>query len=205
MLRLLTSFVVLAMAGLAISWGWSVAYFAAVEQSATVQERKADSQRGWVGFPGLTGAALSASLTQLSDAADIDGVQRRADELTALLSVRPLASREWLSLAGMRLAAGQPKSSVLAALRMSWITGPNEGTIMWQRGIFGVLIWELLPTEARKRTVRDLVGALAETSISATDLTVARSVLNNSPDETHQEIATMMRAESEAQAVRLGL
>ena len=75
--------------------------------------------------------------------------QRQAAELTALVAARPLSSQAWLSLAVFRLVARDELASVLAALRLSWLTGPNEGSVLWRRGVFGLALWEFLPADAR--------------------------------------------------------
>jgi len=122
-----------------------------------------------------------------------------------LLSVRPLSSRNWLALAEMRLVTGRPKPEVLAAFKMSWVTGPNEGALMWQRGVFGVLIWELLSPEERMLMIEQIVRAMVGTPIDDNELASAKKVLSQKSTEARAEIASLMRAESELQATRLGL
>jgi hypothetical protein len=202
--RLGTSFVVLALCTFAASRGWSTAHFAmlrnGLDHPALVSPLGA-----WIGAPGVTTAALSATLTQMTDPADLDGAAKRLDELAALLSVRPLSSRNWLFLAEMRLVSGRPKPEVLAALKMSWVTGPNEGMLMWQRGVFGVLIWELLSPEERKLTIEQIARAMSGTPIENSELVSAKRALSQKSAEARAEIAVLMRAESELQATRLGL
>src|SRR5438067_5307647 len=144
-MRITMSLVIIGLCMFAAPRGWSIADFAIARAGfASKDEQHVDPVRAWIGVPGLTAAAMRASFTEMTDAADLDGARKRADELTAFLAVRPLSSADWLSLAEMRLVAGQAQTDVLAALRMSRIAGPNEGLIMWQRGIFGLLIWQLL-------------------------------------------------------------
>jgi hypothetical protein len=196
--------VVLALCTFAGSRGWSAAQFA-ILRSELDHPALVRPLGAWIGAPGVTAAALSATLTQLTDPADLDGAAKRLDELAALLSVRPLSSRNWLALAEMRLVTGRPKPEVLAALKMSWVTGPNEGTLMWQRGMFGVLIWELLSPEERKLTIEQIVRAMVGTPIDDNELASAKKVLSQKSTEARAEIASLMRAESELQATRLSL
>src|SRR5438045_3584019 len=158
-MRITTSLVIIGMCIFAAPRGWSTADFAIARAGlSSKDEQQVGPVRAWIGAPGLTAAAMRASFTEMTDAADLDGAHKRADELTALLAVRPLSSADWLSLAEMRLVAGQAQTDVLAALRMSHIAGPNEGSIMWQRGIFGLLIWELLPPDALKQAINEDSG-----------------------------------------------
>ena len=48
---------------------------------------------------------------------------------------------------------------VLGSLRLSMLTGPNEGYAMAERGIFGVSLWESLSPDLKRRVVIDLAGA----------------------------------------------
>jgi hypothetical protein len=202
--RLGTAIVVLALCTFSGSRGWSTAQFA-IMRSELDHPAQVGPLGPWIGAPGVTAAALSATLTQMADAADVDGAAKRADQLAALLSVRPLSSRNWLSLAEMRLVTGQPKEEVVTALEMSWVTGPNEGTLMWQRGVFGVLIWDLLSPEEHKLTIEQIVRAMIGTPIENSELVRAKGVLSQKSAEAQAEIAVLMRAESEFQATRLGL
>ena len=76
---------------------------------------------------------------------------------------------------------------------------------MWQRGVFGVLIWELLSPEERKLTIEQTVRAITGTPIEDSELVSAKKALSQKSAEARAEIADLMRAESEAQASRLGL
>jgi hypothetical protein len=126
---------------------------------------------------------------------DADGARKRGDDLTVLLSVRPLSSVDWLSLSGMRLVAGRNETEVLSALEMSWVTGPNEGSIMLHRGAFGVLLWEILPPVARKRVIDDVTGVILGTPIDDSELNQLKNVLSEKSVDIRQEIASLMKTE----------
>ena len=204
-IRFATSLVIMGLCIFVAPRGWSTAHFAMMRSKGAGTEADNDAIRPWIGTSGITAAAIRASLTQMTDAADLDGIARQADEFAALLSVRPLSSRTWLSLAEMRLVIGRPKAEVLDALNMSRLTGPNEGALMYQRGVFGLLIWDFLSLEERKLTVEQIARAMVETPIGDNDLASARNALSQKSTEARAEIAGLMRAESEAQATRLGL
>jgi len=118
-----------------------------------------------------------------------------------------LSSANWLSLAGMRLVAGQPEKQVLAALTMSWLTGPNEGSVMLQRGVFGLLLWEVLPADLRKRVIDDVTGAILGAVAHDSELTAAKNILSTKSVDIREEIASLMlgKSLSATQLARLGL
>ena len=130
-MRLATSLIIIGLCIFAVPRGWSTADFAIARAAglASKDEQQVGPVRAWIGAPGLTAAAMRASFTELTDAADLDGARKRADELTALLAIRPLSSADWLSLAEMRLVAGQAQTDVLAALRMSELAGETKRSL----------------------------------------------------------------------------
>jgi hypothetical protein len=205
--RLATWLVIVGLCIFAGSRGWSTAHFAIVRTTLATNQDNVGAVRSWIGAPGLAAAAMRSSLTQMRDVADLDGAGKRADELAALVAIRPLSSGDWLSLAEMQLAAGQSRTDILAALRMSELAGPNEGSLMWQRGAFGLMIWELLPLDARRQAVDDISGAVAGTPIGNTDLAPANQILTAKSSETKEEITGLIRGKgvSAVQLARLGL
>ncbi len=105
-----------------------------------------------------------------------------------------MSSTNWLSLAGMRLVTGQPPGKVLSALAMSSITGPNENSIMFQRGIFGLLEWETLPNNFRKRTIVELAGTILGGAWGDSQRRAVVGVLDPKSVETRKEIGDFLRA-----------
>ena len=51
---------------------------------------------------------------------------------------------------------------VLGSLELSMLTGPNEGYVMAERGIFGVSLWESLSPDLKSRVAIDLARAEIE-------------------------------------------
>jgi hypothetical protein len=206
-MRLLTALAIIGLCAFAAIRGWSMAHFAEERARFASSQSEVAGVGRWIGVPGLTGAALETSLAQTVGASDIDGVRKRAESLAALLSVRPLSSENWLSFAGMRLVTARPYNEVLAALLMSSVTGPNEGTVMWQRGIFGLLLWQALPSDARRRTIGDLAGAIGGGSVGDREMRAAKNVLGVKSMETRSAIADLLRAEgvTEVKLDRMGL
>ena len=105
-------------------------------------EKRAEIVNAWTAVPGLASTALQAELTDEINPSDLKAAYRRREVLSAILSIKPLSSIDWLSLSGMQLVTDQPMEEVLGSLKLSMLTGPNEGYVMTERGIFGVSLWE---------------------------------------------------------------
>jgi hypothetical protein len=193
-IRTLTALTAISMCAYAMWSGWSIVSFVGARAGLMSHDSLARAVRPWTGSTGLAGAALEAALTDAVAPADVAAVHQRADDLSAILSVRPLSSTTWLSLAGMRLVGGEPFANVLGALEMSSLTGANEGPLMLQRGIFGLLQWENLPSEVRSRIVGDLAGAIRETTVRDGEIDPARKLLATKAAQTQREIAGLLRA-----------
>src|SRR5207244_5038937 len=98
---------VIGLCALAVSRGWDIVHFSMTAVRVASPEHRADAVRPWIGATGLAGAALEATLTGAVDPGDDDGIRKRADVFASILSVRPMSSMNWLSLATMRLTMGQ--------------------------------------------------------------------------------------------------
>jgi hypothetical protein len=205
--RWLTAIAVLGLCGFGLSRGCEITRFAEARSRLGAHEKQADAVKRWAAVPGLAEAALVASLTRVADAGDIDGARRRAEGLAAILAVHPLSSTDWLSLSGIWLVTGQPHERVLGALVMSSVTGPNEGSVMLQRAIFGLLQWEVLPAEPRQRTIADLAEALLGTAVQDVEIHPAKNVLAGKSEEVRREIADRLSAAGVAatELARMGL
>ena len=70
---------------------------------------------------------------------DKASIEAALDEIAA---AAPTSTAAWQSLAEMRKARGAPIDSVLAAFRMSALTGSHEGFFMMQRATFGLAALE---------------------------------------------------------------
>jgi len=175
--------------------GWGIVRFGFARAEAGAAGEMTAALARWKDVPGLGEASLKAALSSMSDATDIAGARDRAEGLAAIAAIHPLSSANWLALAGMRLVTGQPYQQVLDALAMSALTGPNEGAIMLQRGVFGLLQWERLPEDVRRRTATDLAGAILGTSVQDVDLLPAKNILREKSPQTRQELGDLLRAD----------
>jgi hypothetical protein len=75
--------------------------------------------------------------------------------ITQILEISP-TDTEWPDLAQIRLARGAPMASVLAALRMSYMTASHSGRAMFQRAAFGLEHWTELPKSDQHTVTRDV-------------------------------------------------
>jgi hypothetical protein len=189
--RTSTALVVIGLCALAMSRGWSMVQFS--QARAARGEHAANRLAAFAGTPGLAVAALEASETPVAGPADQASARKRIDELTAVLSLRPMSSINWLSLAGMRFVTGHPPDKVLAALAMSSLTGPNEHAMMYQRGVFELLQWEALPNDFRKRAIRDLSGAMLSGNWGDSHRRAVVEALTGQSDETRRDIGDLLR------------
>jgi hypothetical protein len=131
----------------------------------------------------------------MSPGVDPVAATNRGEALGALLAVQPSATGDWLWLAGTRVAIGDPEARVLSALRMSYLTGPDEGEVMFERGLFGLLQWSILPEAVKERTARDLAGAILDGTISKSGLQVIKSVLAGKPAEMRVELSAQLASQ----------
>jgi hypothetical protein len=94
----------------------------------------------------------------------------------------------WLSLAGMQLITDQPMEQLLGSLQLSMLTGPNEGYVITDRGIFGASLWERLSPDLKRRVAIDLAAG----EISGNQK--FRAVLSAQPEPVRKELRAAMLA-----------
>jgi len=151
-----------------------------------------ENYREWVGVPGVTTAALHAALRATAAARGAKPLHEHIELLTELLTVQPLSASAWASRAGQEFAITGSAKEALTALTMSAITGPNEGAVMWQRGIVALLEWEALPPAARQRAIADLSRVIAMGATDDNGLNEVRTVLAAKSPAVHMQIKSML-------------
>jgi len=187
-MRAITSALVIGLCLFACARGWTVverAHALAVRGDGLIT-------RDWMGEPGVPASAIGVAVSEMGSADGIAAASRNAESLTRLLSERPLSPTAWLALAGMRLATAEPYDDVLAALKMSSVTGANEEAVMWKRGIFGLLQWEALPPDARERTIADISGVMLYGVFGDPQINSAKRALAAKAPEIRLQIAAML-------------
>jgi hypothetical protein len=155
-IRLLTAIAMIGICAFSVARGWSIAHFSLVVMSIDSSEKGAEALHPWTVVPGVASAALSAKLSKKIDASAPKAADHRREVLSATLSIKPLSPVNWLSLSNMQLVTDQPMEQVLESLELSMLTGPNEGYVITDRGIFGFALWERLPQELKRRVALDL-------------------------------------------------
>src|SRR2546425_12081189 len=153
-IRLWTAMAIIGMCGFAIAQGSGIARFSLVNVHAS--ENQAEILSTWAAVPGLASRALQTQLAGNIDPSDLKAANDRREVLSAILTIRPLSSIDWLSLSGMQLLTDRPMALVLESLELSVLTGPNEGYVMAERGIFGISLWEDLSRDLKSRAALDL-------------------------------------------------
>jgi hypothetical protein len=192
--RVVTAFALIVVSSLTAWSGANIVGFIKTEGEVASHKADATALASWFDTPALAIAARQAAVPDVADLADTGQVRRRLQELTAVLAVRPLSPVNWLSLASARLLTGEPFDKVIAALSMSSVTGPNEGTVMSQRGTFGLWQWESLPASMRESTMKDLAGAMLGGTISEEERRADIRILSTKGTAVRREIASMLRA-----------
>jgi hypothetical protein len=154
--RFWTAIVVIGFCGFAVARGLSILHFSLAMAKVETSEKRTETAQAWTGASGVASTALKTQLEDRFDPSDWKASEKRRDDLSALLAMNPLSSTDWLSLSRLELVTAQPRAQILGTLMLSWVTGPNEGYVMAERGIFGLSLWEVLLPDLRSRTAADL-------------------------------------------------
>jgi hypothetical protein len=157
-IRFWTAITMIGICALSVTRGLSIVHFSLAMANTHSSENRAETIHKWTAVPGIASAALESELTEKINPSDLKAANNRREALSAILSIKPLSSMNWLSLSGMQFITDQPMEHVLGSLRLSAMTGPNEGYVMADRGIFGASLWEDLSPDLRRRAAMDLVA-----------------------------------------------
>jgi hypothetical protein len=157
-IRFWTAISMIGICALSVVRGLSIVHFSLAMANINSSENRAETIHKWAAVPGIASAALQSELTEKINPSDLKAANNRREALSAILSIKPLSSMDWLSLSGMQLITDQPMEHVLGSLLLSAMTGPNEGYVMGDRGIFGASLWEDLSPDLRRRAAMDLVA-----------------------------------------------
>ena len=158
-------------------------------------EKRAEIVNTWTAVPGLASTVLRAGLTDEINLSDPKAATRRREALSAMLSIKPLSSIDWLSLSRMRLLTDQPIKQVSGSFMLSVLTGPNEGSVMAERGIFGISIWDSLPQDLKSHVAVDLGPIIfARTPAEGEIGDKARAVISAETDRVRKELREALLA-----------
>jgi len=187
-IRLLTAIALIAICGLSVAQGWSIVHFSLDMKSIDSAEKRAEIINAWGSAPNVASEALQAELKQKFNNSDSQTANNRLELLTSILSIEPLSAVNWLSLSGVQLIADRPMEQVFESLELSMLSGPNEGYVMAERGIFGVSLWERLSPYLKGRVTLDL----AEGEIVGNER--FRAVVSAQPERVKNELRAAMLA-----------
>ena len=155
-IRFWTAITLIGFCAFAVVRGLSIVHFSLAMANISSSENRAEIIHAWTTVPGVASAALQSQLKEKID--DLKAVNSRRETLAAVLSIKPLSSIDWLSLSGLQLITDQPMDQVFGSLVLSVMTGPNEGYVMAERGMFGVSLWEDLPPDLKRHVIIDLAA-----------------------------------------------
>ena len=157
-IRFWTATTLIGFCTVAVVRGLSIVHFSLAMANISSSENRADIIHTWTTVPGVASAALQSQLKEKIDPSDLKATNSRREALAAILSIKPLSSIDWLSLSGLQLITDQPMDQVFGSLVLSTLTGPNEGYVMAERGMFGVSLWEDLPPDLKRHVIIDLAA-----------------------------------------------
>ena len=195
-IRLLTKLAVIGLCGWPVWEGLDlIRYGMADTKPQTLQQ--------WIAVPGIAFSARVYALTPVGEASDDKTIRRRRDDLAEILAIRPLSARYWLQLAESRVETYESPAKAMEALELSAVTGPNEGYMITQRGLFGVWQWEMLPPDDRARAIKDM----AARQISDAKLAWLKTILADKTGPVREEIRSALQAQgfSKSNFARIGL
>jgi hypothetical protein len=155
-IRFLTAIILIGICGLSIAQGWSIVHFSLDMKNIDSAEKRAEIIHTWGFTPNVASEALQAELKRKFNISDFKAASSRLEVLASILSIEPLSAVNWLSLSEIQLVTDQPMEQVFESLELSMLSGPNEGYVMAERGIFGISLWERLSSYLKKRVTQDL-------------------------------------------------
>ncbi len=113
----------------------------------------------WTNVTGVSGWARGLLLAVIRADTPNDKVAIERASASAA-EVSPTWAAGWQELAAARLGSGAPMEKVIAAFRMSNLTGSHEGFVMVRRAIFGLEHWKDLPGPDRRTVIRDVLATI---------------------------------------------
>ena len=155
-IRLLTAIALIVISGVAVAQGWGIVRFFLASMNIVSSEKRARVGDAWRATSGTTSTALKDELSDETNQSDIIAAYHRRELLSAILSIEPLSSMDWLAISKAQLMTHQSMEDVFGSLELSMLTGPNEGYIMAERGIHGVSLWQRLSPDLKRRVATDL-------------------------------------------------
>ncbi len=193
--RWMTAIALIIICGVSVAQGWGIVRFFLATMNIVSSEKRAQIADAWRATSGIISTALKDELADETNRSDMIAPYRRRELLSAILSVRPMSSRAWLSLSSAELTTHRPMEDVLGSLRLSMLTGPNEGYLMAERGIFALSIWEKLPPDLKRHVAVDLGPVIGpRTPEEGAERTKFQAVLATKPESVKNDLRAALVA-----------
>jgi hypothetical protein len=187
--RLLTAIALIVISGITVAQGWGIVRFFLAGTNIVSAEKRARTADAWRAISGVPSTALNDELADETNQSDMIAAYRQRELLSAILSIKPLSSMDWLSLSRAELMTHQPMEDVFGSLGLSMLTGPNEGYVMGERAAFAVSLWERLPADLKRHTAVDVAGMMRpRTPAEGKMLGKILAVLATQPDRVRSEV-----------------
>jgi hypothetical protein len=151
--KILTSIVMAVLAATTIPLAYNCLMFA-VSKMMFTKDSGDEQMRSFVDKTGVAEMARS-EIARLALPTTLKG---RTDDVVGILTGAPLRSFAWLDFAFYRNAADSAHD-VAAALALSTLTGPNEGSLMPARALFALPLWTKMPPNIRRNMISDLLNS----------------------------------------------
>jgi len=188
-IRLLTTIALIVVGGMAVAQGWGIVRFFLASTNIVSAEKRARIADAWRATSGITSTALNDELGDESNQSDIIAAYRQRELASAILSIKPLSSGDWLALSKAELMTHQPIENVFGSLELSMLTGPNEGYVMGERAVFAVSLWEKLPADLKRHAASDVAAMIVpRTPAEGEMLGKIRAVLAAQPESVRNEL-----------------
>ena len=189
LLRISTASVVCAACGCAIMLSVGALRFGLM-QAWTDSDANLEAYSSLIDVSGVRYSARDALLSAMSSAERDTSDSKLQTAIANILSVKPISSGYWLSLARTRFKMGEPTHQVMEAFSMSSLSGPNEGNILPWRSLFGVSIWDIASPDVRNETILGLSASLP--TLTGQQVVIARKLIAQEPEPVRQEIRSLL-------------
>jgi len=188
-IRLLTAIVMIGICGFSIVRGFGIVRFSLAMANVDSSEQRAEIVSSWSSVPDVASRALRADLTYQINLSDQKSANRRRQTLSALVSIKPMSSYDWLAVSGLQFVTDRPMEQVFDSLELSMLTGPNEGYVMGERAVFAVSLWERLPSDLKSHVAIDVAGMMdIRTPEEGAEVGKLQAVLATQPEWVRNEL-----------------
>jgi hypothetical protein len=170
-------------------------------------EKRARTADAWRATSGVISTALNDELADETSQSDIIAAYRQRELASAILSIKPLSSMDWLALSKAELMTHQPIENVFGSLELSMLTGPNEGYVMGERAAFALSQWERLPADLKRHAAADVAAMMfPRTPKEGEMLGKIQAVLATQPESVRNELREAVVASGVSpEAIKKGL